>query len=73
MIFFASLYEPREHFSCFTLSSSVYGSQVATFEKNCIFEKYNTFVRLVFKKEDGVKATAVGLLICVFNCLFKSV
>jgi hypothetical protein len=55
------------------LSSSIYGSQKATFLKNCIFEKYNTFVRLVIKKEHGVKARAVGLLISVFNCLFKAV
>ncbi len=29
------------------LSSSIYGSQKATFLKICIFEKYNTLVRLV--------------------------
>jgi hypothetical protein len=55
------------------LSSSIYGSQKATSLKKCIFVNYNTFVRLVLKKEHGVKATAVGFLINVFDCLFKSV
>ncbi len=55
------------------LSSSIYGSKMATFLKKLHFVKYDTFVRLVKKKEHGVKATAVSFLINVFDCLFKSV
>ncbi len=56
------------------LSSSIYGSQMATFKKNYVVEKNNTFVRLVKKKEYGVKATAVGFfLIGGSNYPFKPV
>ncbi len=59
-VFFAYLYGPRKHFSCFMLSSSISGSQMAKFENNYIFEKKPTFVGLVKKTENGVKTTAVS-------------
>jgi hypothetical protein len=70
--FFIYLYGPQDHFSCFMLSFSISGSQMAKFIKNYICEN-NTFVRLVKNKVYGVKATAVSFLIGVSNCLFKSV
>ncbi len=59
-------YEPREHLSCFMLSSS--SSQMAKFKKIHFFEK-TTLLLGQLKQEHGVKETAVSFLIGVFYCL----